>query len=1224
MNKSLFQKYRFLLIAIVCLVAGFIMESRTFSNLTFRSNIKSFNTVFFEKEVELQQRMDDIAEKLKAGKSDNYFELLEAHNDILGKRGLGILVYNRDTLKYWSDNEISFLRHRRGMLRRKGLVQLPNGFYWKQYMVQDDYRIVGYVQLKQQFSYQNKYLKNRFRHEYHLPNNFNLLRAPQTGAFDIENKNGDYMFSLEPPDGEPSVVHYVYFPAFLFIIALLLIVLGVKKLVCDRKGKTFFLDMFVVFVIYAIIYLIITLLRIPDCFYRHELFGPQMFAYSPLLPSLGNYLILSILIVEWIHLLFVRANQTEFSERTRLSLRRIMMIVNPLYLIAACWVIQILFENSSVSFEFYKIIDLTVYSFMGILSVLFLLAGFFFLAMIYANVLAKQIHKRSFLIEVGIGGAIVVGLCLALKLEYSLGWTGLYLLLHWLIRNTKKDWFKHYRLSYLVILTLIFSIPSLVFMQENLEKREREIQKLLATNLASERDPAADLFLQEIDVKLKQDTVISELLESKQNLVDGYLLNNYFDGYWRKYELQLTICTGEDSVEVQPDNEMHPCYPFFEELIRGKGLQIPLTNFYFMDQLNGRISYLGRYSFVSEMNPEGVSLFIQLSSRTMPEGIGFPELLLDDKVHHAAIADKYSYAKYYDGSLVDRKGKYVYSYSNKFLEEKLKEGSHFVHNGYEHYVYQFGEGNQIIVSKIHLRISEYLIAFPYIFVIYFIFVVMLSYLNKNAWRQRYKQADLKARIQTAIISIVFISLLVVGGGSIYYNLEAFKIRHENELSERIQSVLRELETQLSIEDELGVEYRTFLNFELSRLSEVFWTDINLYDMNGTLLATSRPEIFQKGLTTRKMNARAFQELAYNRKMKFIHPEQIGDLSYLSAYVPLVNDQDKYLGYINLPYFIRQDTLKQEVSTFIVAYFNIYVFLILASILVAVFIANQITRPLGLLRDKLKSIQLDKKNEPIPYVGDDEIGSLVREYNKKVEELAESASLLAKSERESAWREMAKQVAHEIKNPLTPMKLNIQLLQRAKEDNHPNYDRNFDRVTKLLIEQIDNLSAIATAFSNFAKIPKSNLADVKLIGLLKDTVALFAGSRNFSIELHAKGLDHLEIVADQEQLSRVFINIVKNAIQSIPFEEEGHLDVTVIQKGDIVRLSFSDNGAGIPPEVKDKLFVPNFTTKSSGMGLGLAISKNIIESLNGTIGCRNKDEGGAEFIIELPITQQSKK
>jgi nitrogen fixation/metabolism regulation signal transduction histidine kinase len=229
--------------------------------------------------------------------------------------------------------------------------------------------------------------------------------------------------------------------------------------------------------------------------------------------------------------------------------------------------------------------------------------------------------------------------------------------------------------------------------------------------------------------------------------------------------------------------------------------------------------------------------------------------------------------------------------------------------------------------------------------------------------------------------------------------------------------------------------------------------------------------------------------------------------------------------------------------------------------------------------------------------------------------------LAKSERELAWREMAKQIAHEIKNPLTPMRLSIQHLQRSINDKKENWEEQFDRLSKMLIEQIDDLSAIATEFSNFAKMPAAQNEKLDLVKKLYDTCKLFENTENLSIRLDVNGLENLFVYADREQLSRVFINLLKNATQSIPDSRKGLLLVSLEMDNSLATIKFHDNGKGIPEEIRDKLFQPNFTTKSGGMGMGLAIVESILKNAGGKIYYETELNKGSVFIVELPIYQE---
>jgi two-component system nitrogen regulation sensor histidine kinase NtrY len=269
------------------------------------------------------------------------------------------------------------------------------------------------------------------------------------------------------------------------------------------------------------------------------------------------------------------------------------------------------------------------------------------------------------------------------------------------------------------------------------------------------------------------------------------------------------------------------------------------------------------------------------------------------------------------------------------------------------------------------------------------------------------------------------------------------------------------------------------------------------------------------------------------------------------------------------------------------------------------------------------VVLGQKSEHLLYSGKDEVGDLVRQYNRMVDELDESARKLARSERESAWREMAKQIAHEIKNPLTPMKLNIQQLYKSWMDGVPGFEKKLEKFTRNQIEYIENLSSIASAFSSFAKIPEPVPVKVDLIEQIKTTMELFKNSDKITFRLAWPHGAPVFIYADREQVNGIFSNLIKNSIQSIPSGSEGTVKVGVEEENGRVIVYVEDNGSGIPDALKDKMFTPNFTTKSSGTGLGLSIVKRYVESAGGKIWFESDEGKGSTFFVEFPLFEPGK-
>lgn len=328
-----------------------------------------------------------------------------------------------------------------------------------------------------------------------------------------------------------------------------------------------------------------------------------------------------------------------------------------------------------------------------------------------------------------------------------------------------------------------------------------------------------------------------------------------------------------------------------------------------------------------------------------------------------------------------------------------------------------------------------------------------------------------------------------------------------------------------------------------------------------------------------------------------------------------------VGAVTISFFKNNILNWQEsIYSFVNQLIKIYVFLLLATGVLAIVVANSITRPIVQVGKKLKNLTLGK-NESIHWRSPDEIGELISEYNQMIQKLEESTEKLKQSERESAWREMAKQVAHEIKNPLTPMKLSIQYLQHATKSNPEEAQAMMQRVAHTLIEQIDGLARIATEFSNFAKMPKPENEIFILNEVVQSVFDLFSKNPENGVELSAQlPKESFQVFTDKNHIIRVLNNLIKNAIQAIPEDRQGRIELSLYANGDRAILQMQDNGSGIPPEMQARVFQPNFTTKSSGTGLGLAMSKNIIEAAGGSIWLESEVDQGTSFFVALPLVQ----
>lgn len=405
--------------------------------------------------------------------------------------------------------------------------------------------------------------------------------------------------------------------------------------------------------------------------------------------------------------------------------------------------------------------------------------------------------------------------------------------------------------------------------------------------------------------------------------------------------------------------------------------------------------------------------------------------------------------------------------------------------------------------------------------------------------------------------------------------------------------------------------------KIFELADIHSMEINFFDLKGNLLISSKA-IFKLDKDKPKINPSTLKIIQSSLDKRYIEFSKVDEQSFRSSYSYLKDTKFKPMGILNLPYEENTEFYDNEVQNFLIRFGQVYVFMFFISIVLSYFLSSYITKSLKIISDKIQQTQLDQRNEKIVIEdGSKEINLLVRSYNNMVDKLEESAAILAQSEREQAWREMAKQVAHEIKNPLTPMRLTVQSFQRKFDVNDPNMSKKLDDYTKIILQQIDTMSAVANAFSNFATMPAQQNETLNVVYIVKMALEIF--NENY---IQFSALEE-EIIAklDRTQLIRVITNLVKNAIQAIPEEQENKMVfVTVFRQDNEVKIAVKDNGKGISEENQDRVFEPKFTTKSSGMGLGLAIIKNIIENYHGRITFETEPNVGTEFLVSFPINK----
>ena len=1155
---------------------------------------------------------------------------------------ISFLVYEKDSLLFWSDNRVAFASPPSFFDDDRQLIRYRNGWFMKAQSKIGHKVLVGLLLVKNEYSYQNKYLSNDFVDFMHMPHGASLEEKAAVGALPLRDVKGAVMAYLSRFDANETHAAADWSTLLLQILALLFFMLAIRVLgsTLSISNKPFAITL-LFFIGLVLLRLVSLYYQWPVMLYQSELFDPQYFASSALLNSLGDLLLNGLLlfyVTSYCYRYVSIKKQHDFLAAHRFWIApALSAVVFLIFLLTAgaLLLLRTLIFNSSISFDasdMFSLSSLSLYSFIAIALILSSLlmitdaAVRFFMR----DQLLKGVLWISFLVA-------LVPFVLVLWLmpeEYSDSFdrlsTGLFAITLPVVLYSLRSFSKE-NLSFSRVLIIVFLFTFICAFKISIYNtiKERASRMLLAEKLDKEKDHVAEHLFEDIELKVAKDSVLPALFDSSpaskmEPIAIGIrrLHQIYFNGYWSKYDSKLHAYDALGNGLYNSNNE-NVGLDYFDKLIHDFGQTTYSKNFIFLNFSNGRTSYIARLPIYRGSNPNTAqigTILVELDSKLRQEESGFPDLLLSDKVSGNTDAPElvYSYARYQKGKLSFQSGNFPYYLSSSAFGSNT--GAFLDKEGYNHYLYHSADEVLVVVSVRNRALIDYITLFSYLFAFFLLFTMLLALFGSFPLKIAspvLADATFSSRIQLYMMVIVLVSLLITGSGTAYYIMNKYHAEQYVHLRQRVSSLLVAVQNQVVNKQQLDNSILRNMTYDLMSLSVSSGVDFNIYDLKGNVLFSTQPKLYEQEVIAERMNASAFKQLQREQRSSLIQDEQIGGLQYIAAYESVRNSDNALIGYLGLPFFSRQSELKKEISSFLIALVNIYVLLFGLALILAYLITERITQPLKVIRQRISKIRLGSRSEPMVWEAQDEIGALIQEYNRMVNELALSAERLAKSERESAWREMARQVAHEIKNPLTPMKLSVQYLERASNDRSPDLESIIKKISRTLIEQIDTLSHIASEFSNFAQMPKARNAKVDVKGVIQGLLGLFIDHEQTTLTFEPQGDEDYLVFADRDQLSRVFTNLINNALQSIPEGRRGDVVIGLSVHDDKVIIEVSDNGTGIDADLAERIFEPNFTTKSSGMGLGLAMVKNIVEQADGRIWFETVPQIGTRFFVEMP-------
>ncbi len=1249
-TKSLNRNAYLLLAAIGLFLVAFLLNKYLFTTSSTRYYSRLIQTRIHDKEKDFQKFTKDTALLRQLADQQYTEEQLEK----LIERGYYIFVYGDSAtdsvatsrLLFWNTQEVlpdmpADTGTRNGYTTRKA-----NGVYVRtnaQVTLNDGrpLTVVSLIPVLRKYAVQTENLQKEF-----IPFKKAIQQVDISTAetdFPIKNISGDVLFYLQKTSMRNQQSSLV--PIILVLVGFFLLFLCIQQVAIyiDEKfgfwwGLAFLVTCILVLRIWSYLFPEVLDLR------QFELFDPSIYGSSSVLSSLGDLLINALLFC-WI-VIFVnrRANVNAVkpyaNQVQNWALVVAVLTAQVISSFTFSSLLQGMVSDAQISFNVTNVYSLNQYSYIGFVILATLALSYFFLSQVLLTIVGKLVGARNlivFIITAAIGLAILSFTSDTNRVELNLYVLIWLLIFIWLMQQKIFSGL-NFRLNVSEVLFWLFVFSfsmSAVIIYEN-QKIELDERQRYAGRIALQSDPASERLLSVALTYLDSNFLASNfhrLYNERGNaFVKDSITSRSFIGYINRYEMKIYTF---DSLGRPLFNNEPASFDTLNTIFRVQGKRTATPGLRYYERSYDRFSYIFKRECYLDDSLYLGSLFVLSDPKHYKTDALTPELFRQNRELMPEYSTVYSYAVY--DSMRNLVRNYNdYAFPTHIEVDPIPSDQEFQivrkKDGYEELWYRPSADKRIVVARKNNSAIEAITLFAYLFstflalLAFYRFVALLirSRMRWSLFKQHW-QLSIRSQIHSTIILVSLLSFIVIGVATILFFINRYQRNNQDRLTRAIQIMTSQLQVGLYGKDKPDSArlatpvFTAKADTLIQEISEVHGMDVNLYDTLGDIRITSNPDadIYTSGVLSTKMNPIAYFRLRNKHYVQTVTEETVGNVDYLSVYAPIRNDAGKAVGYLNIPSYSSQAELKQEISNFIVTVVNLNAFIFLIAGAIALFITNRITNSFTLISQKMRDINLRKINEKIEWKRDDEIGVLVKEYNKMVQKLDDSAEALAKSEREGAWRQMARQVAHEIKNPLTPMKLSIQYLQKAIDNNSKDVKEMTTNVAKTLIEQIDHLSKIASDFSQFANIgnPKNEVFD--LHEMLYSLTSLYEATENLDFEWKPVQ-QRVLLFADKTQLNRLFTNLLQNAIEASATRDKMIIRMNEELNGEYITVSISDNGVGIPEQTRSKIFTPNFTTKSSGTGLGLAMSKGIVEQANGELWFVTKEGEGTTFFVKLPL------
>ncbi len=1233
MIGSLIKKYLFLILAFIAFLCSGISYISDKLSKNESSEIRYGKSVQTRVNKSLLQAADELAEVTSLFQKSSSLSFSE----IESKTEYPYFIYRDGKLVYWSDHrfvpEYSWITniHDSGLLAQENHVALvkKETFFYNE----DKLELISLIPIYIKYQRENEYLSSGFDKKMFPVSPVKIDNKSNSKEFlNILDESGRFLFSIKPP--KVDELHIPYISTYTLIcIALALLFIGLflvsrTKWICKKLGFEKTLLLFAVFMIAIRWFMLAN--SLPFSLYEADLFNPKFFVINAITPSLGDLLLNTGCLAIIISFVAYRFHKSRLYYAAIKADSITKSIISVAAVLLSTFVT--LFCHQSLKAIYVRsnyLLDLSVStSFsslkLGALAFFIILAICFFLLqhVLAAIFIRLNRNSRTGLFQWLYGALLSLFLLVFIE---GISWVVVIGAVYFFLLYKFKLPLYLYSLKYPTSIYFFFgafvftSITMKVLHEENKAKDIFDKQ-IYGEQFLAENDALGEGLLTKTMLAIREDSLISKAISREtfaSETIENIIKENHLELYFDKYDTEVySFNAFGEQLGFEDDLKDLKAY---ENDYKKAPYRTGNPNIFFINETGDK--FIKQYIVFIPLKEKKGTLLIDMQLKNADKKSVYPELLMEKRFTQNPDTKLYSYAIYDENnSLVYSGGKFNYLKNSTLsllkIPELYTEGVEAF--GYDHIGVSNASGRKIVVSSEDNTWKSLFadFSFLYLSLVIIVFLIILSYAFDFGYKKLKMNFSTKIQIYlNAAFLLPFILLLFVTIGIIRSTLLDIQESFYFENTQNISSTLR-----IHLKNYSDGKYsKAFFEQEVNKLAQDTRTDINFFDLNGDLVYTTRPLIYEYDLLSEKINSKAYRSIIEERENEILLAESLGDLNYRAVYMAVKGGPNTQQGVIGVPFFNSSTALESQLKEVFTTILSICIALFLALLILSYFASNQLTNPLKMVAQKIKKISLDQHNEPIHWEADDEIGVLTSSYNDMLKKLEDSKDALSQSQKQTAWREMAKQVAHEIKNPLTPMKLSIQQLQRTLPSLEEKSRARIERSLNSLTEQIDNISEIANSFSEFAKMPVPRSEVFDLVNVVQKTVYLYAQNKGLDIQMEAPK-EVILVRSDHQLINRVVTNLIINGIQSVPDTIKPKIQVKVYRndREKFAIIEVKDNGSGIAEEYRNKVFMPNFSTKIDGSGLGLAMAKRGVEHSGGNIWFETEIDSGSTFYVDLPL------